>query len=151
MHILHIFTQVMRKFLIGILCVTFAFCLNGIKGDVALMSCTEVLSVTEQNVSYVARNDVHPDKTECNETIKYNYFLSNVFTNPIICDILVSTYSLSRVVSFPKNLKFTSTIQSLSTLKKSLSTGNLRSLNFDSCFTKSSNRYFVYALRRLLI
>lgn len=115
------------------------------------MSRTEVSFVTEQHVSYVERNDAYPDKTECNGIIKYNYFLSNVFTNPIICDVLVSTYSLSRGVSFPKNLKFTSTIQNLSTLKKSLFTGSLRNLNFDFCFTKSSNRYFVYALRRLLI
>lgn len=138
----------MSKYLIGILiCVAFAFNLNGIKGETLLKSRTEV-SVSEQNTNYADRDVI---ATGYEGGVRNDDFLFNTFSNPIICDTLASVLSLPRGMSFPKNLKFTPTIQILSALKTSLATENFRNLNLHSCFVKSSRRYFVYALRRLLI
>lgn len=136
----------MSKHLIGILiCVALVLNLSGFKSEILQGLQTEVAARGEN------ANDSFNPSSQDNKEIVSNY-LSDTFSSGI-CDVIPVAVSVSvpRGISFPKNLKFTSTIQILSSLNTSLFVRDSKDLYFQHCFVKSSYRYFVYTLRRLLI
>lgn len=139
----------MRTFLFGIfICVAFIFELSGIKGE-TLQETGTVISAMEQNTIPANRDNLSaPGIT--NEAIATNGFSFDVFSLRIF-DVPTSASSLTRGTSFPKNLKSISTIQILSSLSTPLFARNSKDLYVQYSFVKSSCKYFVYTLRRLLI
>lgn len=142
----------MGRHLIGILiCIALVLNLNGFKSEILQGLQTEV-SARGENTNYQNGNGFDFSNQENEETVTNNLFSFDTFSNGI-CDVIPVSVSVSvpRGISFPKHLKFTSTIQVLSSLHTPLFVRDSQDLYFHHCFVKSSCRYFVYTLRRLLI
>lgn len=144
MDIIHIFTTAMGKYLIGILmCVAFIFSLNEIKGETS-QGLPEEISAVTYATNYVYLSSPY-EAMFLNDHFSFNAF------NQQICDIPHSISASIRGISFPKNLKFISTVQLLSSLATRENSRNPRNQYSHYCLEKSSNKYYLYTLRSLLI
>lgn len=138
---------VMKQYLISILTLTiFAFGLTEVRNSISQESLekTSATGVMYAESGYLNSTDNEFGTIDTNDCFSLANFSLRIF------DIPLSLSSVPRGLSFPKNLRFNSTIQVLSSLTTPLVVRNTKNLYLQYCFVKSSCRYFVYTLERML-
>ncbi|MEG0796566.1 MAG: hypothetical protein RR397_08715 [Odoribacter sp.] len=135
------------KCLVGIfISFLLVFGINGIQGELLQESRMEMPALEQQG-----EEDCLSSLRGGYGTIGFDDYFSFESFRSNVCDIPVLVSFSSRGTNFPRNLKFISTIQALSSYSSPLVVKNARNQYFHYCFVKSSYRYFIYTLERLLI
>lgn len=138
----------MNKILISIfMCITLVLGLNGLRGNVWQAPETELAVIglytndlPDQETP--ATGDKLTNTDDCCVLDAFNFYT---------CDFLCSVFPSLRGGGFSKNVRYASTIQMLSAKNMPLVEKSSKNLYFQYCFVKSSYRYFIYTLERLLI
>ena len=142
----------MKKFIIGILIGFVAiFCLNEISDKKGQLS-SSVLTVTEQyadDAGYTYELSSHSRQTLANE---WRFSFEGLdAVNLRRDDTSLSSSSGPRGTNPSRSLKFASMILMLSFYDVPLTNWDTKNLYYHYCFVKSSCRYFVYTLRKIII
>lgn len=139
----------MVRYIIGILFfIAFAFGASSIKGEISRDSGMEISS-GDKNAYYAEQGRQGNSATEYG-MLSDNDRFSFEAVRARIGEVSVSAPLVSRTAGASKNLRNTSTIRILSSLDTPLYARSSKNLYFHYSFVKSSCRYYVYTLRRLL-
>ena len=142
----------MKKFIIRILIGFVAiFCLNEISDKRGQLS-SSVQTVTEQyadDAEHTCELSSHSRQTLANE---WRFSFEGLdAVNLRRDDTSLSSSSGPRGTNPSRSLKFASTILMLSFYDVPLTSRDTKNLYYHYCFVKSSCRYFVYTLRKIII
>ena len=127
------------------------FCLNEISDKRGQLS-SSVVTVTEQyadNAEHTYELFSHSRQTLANE---WRFLFEGLdAVNLRRDDTSLSSSSGPRGTNLSRSLKFASTILMLSFYDVPLTSRDTKNLYYHYCFVKSSCRYFVYTLRKIII
>lgn len=140
----------MIRYIVGILFfVIFAFGGSDVKGEISRKSGMEI-SAADKGANYSGQSRQGGSSSSEYGILAENDRIAFEAVRTRIGEVSVSAPLASRNLGASKNLRYTSTIRILSSLDTPLYARSSKNLYFQYSFVKSSCRYYVYTLRRLL-